>query len=477
MPEKRKFTPAYEFSPGQVDLKRVLELVVAANGDRKVLKQSVRLEYFREAAQQHKDDPERMLVEQLKRAGNVLIGLKGYGLMGDDARLTPVGVSILGAPDGERAAMFARHILKANLGMDLLGAISSLQQRGTAVDKKSLSAELRREGFNMTTATTHHTMMAKWLREGGVLRDYEIQEDVVKVMTGTTPGTVDEWKSLDGPARAFATELRRLAPGAGQQISAQSVTDAARRAHGDIFPDDHLRKKVLTPLAEAGWIELPPREKGRGSRSGTVAATEKLLGLDLASIGALTDSGIPAELRKLRTVNIDSIYRDLALKGDDGAERHRKGIALELLALRIAEDLDLQPVHFRIRGTETGGKELDLVAEGIHLHFTRWLFQCKNTGTATVADLAQEIGNAALLHAHVVVLICNGKPAPSLIEYAAAVTATGHIQAYVIDDSILEQYRRLGPSALVEHFRRQAREASDLKRVQLGRGPRSAKAD
>ena len=41
---------------------------------------------------------------------------------------------------------------------------------------------------------------------------------------------------------------------------------------------------------------------------------------------------------------------------------------------------------------KTGGAEVDLIAEAVQLHFSRWLFQCKNSKEVNLAALAKEVG-------------------------------------------------------------------------------------
>src|SRR5438067_334102 len=83
---------ANEFSPGIISLKKVLELVAAAKGDRSGLVESIRLKYFTGSALKQKDSKKRLKIQQT-RASNVLIGLKGYGLIESLERplLTSVG--------------------------------------------------------------------------------------------------------------------------------------------------------------------------------------------------------------------------------------------------------------------------------------------------------------------------------------------------------------------------------------------------
>jgi hypothetical protein len=87
--------------------------------------------------------------------------------------------------------------------------------------------------------------------------------------------------------------------------------------------------------------------------------------------------------------------------------------------------------------------EVDLLAEGVHLHFSRWLFQCKNQKSAvTLGTLAKEIGMAVLLQAHVIVLATTGRFATSVRAHADQVTQTTAMQVVLVDGAAIDQFSR-----------------------------------
>src|SRR5207248_1337258 len=145
-------------------------------------------------------------------------------------------------------------------------------------------------------------------------------------------------------------------------------------------------------------------------------------------------------------------------------DKHVKGVALELLALRIATDAGLTPLRFRLRAAQTSGAEVDLVAEGVHLHFSRWLFQCKNTKKVEVADAAKEVGMAVLLRAHVIVLVTTGRFTDTVRTYARDIMDLEPLQIILIDADVLAKYRVGGLAALMDFLHLEATEAMRLKR-------------
>jgi hypothetical protein len=84
-PAPKKLPEANEFSPGQVSVRKLLEIVQGATGDRDTIIEGVRAEFFADAAQA-RTDPEKRMQQQRTRAYNAVLGASKYGLV--DAGLT-----------------------------------------------------------------------------------------------------------------------------------------------------------------------------------------------------------------------------------------------------------------------------------------------------------------------------------------------------------------------------------------------------
>jgi len=470
-PSKPHLPEANEFSPGQISLREVLHLAQDHPGDRDALIEAIRSAFFSDAAQKRTDPSER-LAQQRTRAGNVLIGMSGYGLF--DLRtqtLTDVGEQLLAEPnDATRYRTFARHILRDCHGIEVLDALRDLHLRGVSSIKAPLQIELESRGFELPRATTHHTKMLQWLACAGVVSDDRtrtIDESVVAALTGMSLATLEEWEVLKPAQRAFLRTLRRRGEVHGSdELTAAEAIDLAKYEHGPVFREDQLAAQLFRPLTAAGWISWSGGSRsGRGGKSGTVAPTPKLLAIDLELVPAGDEWGVPADLRRRLQTSLAEIERDLEV-----SDTHTKGVALELLALRLATDAGLTPLRFRLRAASTGGAEVDLVAEGSHLMFSRWLFQCKNTRTVTLADLAKEVGMAVILRAHVIVLVTTGRFSSSVEGYAAQLARDHHLQVVLIGRPLIDAYRANGQRALAEHLHAQAQAAMRAKRHQVGEG-------
>jgi hypothetical protein len=466
-PDQKRLPEANEFSPGQVELREVLEIADKNAGRREAIVEAIRAQYFASAAAKRATAAER-LEQQTKRANNVVIGMKGYDLFDlDTNKLTAIGEALLATAD--EATLndeFATHILRSCNGIEVLEAVRAIQARGDAPTKARLQTELETRGFRLPRATTHHTKLLQWLREASVLdKDNTIDEATVARLTGVGLDTLEEWSGLTREQRAFLRTLRRLGDVHGtDKLAAKDVLTQSKFEHGSIFREDQLSARVFKPLEEQGWIEREVGVGGRGGKSGLLGATEKLLALDLDLLPTDDDWGIPAELRPKLNTPLAEIQKDLV-----STDKHVKGIALELLALRLATDSGLTPLRFRLRADETGGGEVDLIAEGVHLHFSRWLFQCKNTSTVTLSDLAKEVGMAVLLRAHVIVMVTTGRFAGTVVTYAKELMDTQHLEVILIDKNVLAKYRSGGLRALMDFLHSEAEATMRLKRGQIER--------
>jgi hypothetical protein len=465
----KKLPEANEFSPGQINVRKLLEIAHGATGDRDAIIEGVRVEFFADAAQAQAD-PDKRLEQQRTRAYNAVLGASKYGLVEPDlTALTSLGSELLATTDDDQLhALLARHIIRHLHGLDVLLALREMQSAGEKITKTTLQEFLEsRAGFaKLPRATVHHTKLLQFLREAGVLpvRGYEIDAQALGRVAGLSLDVANAWAGLADEQRAFLRVLRKMAlVEGGEPMPARAVVDATVTEYGPIFRrPDQLAASVFGPLAEAGWISHSGSGSGRGGKSGDVAATQKLLATEVDLLPEGDGWGIPSDLRSKLQTPLRQIYAELS-----SSDTHTKGIALELLAIRIAIDLSLTPTRLRERGVTTGGAEVDLVAEGAHLHFSRWLLQCKNTRKVHVAALAKEVGMAVLLKAHVVVIVTTGTFSPAVETYAKELAATTPLQVVLVDESVLDAYKASGPNALRRHFHDCARQALTVKRPQV----------
>jgi hypothetical protein len=103
------------------------------------------------------------------------------------------------------------------------------------------------------------------------------------------------------------------------------------------------------------------------------------------------------------------------------------------------------------------------------MHFTRWLFQCKNKARVAVPDIAKEVGMAVLVRASVIVMVTTGDFAKTVRTFAQEIMEAGNLQVILIDGKLLRGYRDGGLRALAAFLHTEAHAAMRIKRRQIER--------
>ncbi len=404
--------------------------------------------------------------QRLNRANNVLIGMSQCGLLEKDGaristRLSDVARRILDAPtDVAGSDVFAAHLIENCHGRDLMEVVQIIRARGDDVSLQRIREELRSRGFEVTENEGNASKIRKWLEQAGIFRpDWSIDDARLIEVTGASSPTLAKWSGLTRGQRVFLQRVRELSVTEPPEwLPVRPIKTACETMYGRaIFPEGRLRADVIQPLVGEGWIEVQGIGEGRGGDSGSVRALRQLTDIGI-SLPVDTASSIPAELVGKLGTPVAQIFADL-----ESPDTHVKGIALELLALRILRDINLYPAGFRVRGVATGGAEVDIIANGIHLHYSRWLVQCKNTDLVHVSAIAKEAGMALVLRAQVIMLISTGRFARSVKDFATTLAKTSAMQAVLIDQTVLTAYREKGASAIQEYLESNARQVLRLK--------------
>ena len=166
-----------------------------------------------------------------------------------------------------------------------------------------------------------------------------------------------------------------------------------------------------------------------------------------------------ADLRPLPRKPLEAIRKDLKSR-----DRHVRGLALEALAFKLMRLIDLTYVATRLRGSATGGAEVDLIFESARLVFSRWQVQCKNTDRVSLDDVAKEVGLTHLLKSNVIVMVSTGEIGGEARRYANKIMTDSNLCVVMVDgdDLALIEAR---PAGIIDVFAREARHAMDLKKL------------
>lgn len=425
-----------EFSPNQVDLFWLLDTICSTQ-DRKVIREGIRKRYFDASASGHYSGAELEL-QQLKRAGNVIIGLQSYGIVASDKKalsLTPLGQSMVS--DRPLALeKLAQHILVDLHGMAVLTAVQTISDRGDKPTKESIARELELAGFEMPRATTKHLGLLLWLRAAGIVDgDQNIDRRRLAALLKSDEAGVSAVSNLDKEERKFLRALAQVSVGTTDKVSVTDVRNLAERLYNLKWPADRIQTK-LQPLQEQGWIRLEKGTQGRGAKGGFVSGTARLESEFIKALLEGEAALLSSEMRDGLKLPLEKVLEQV-----HSADTHVKGKGLELLALQLSRFLGLNPRKWRLRSSKTGGAEVDLIVESAHFTFARWQIQCKNATVVRLDDLAKEIGLAALLKSNVIAMVTTGKFGGVLRQHADTIMDQTNLQVVLIDGVALRKIR------------------------------------
>ena len=432
-----------DFSPVLIgDLRRCLDVIPAFHGRKKEVLERWDDLYFEG--------------KRTKRAGNVSITLNNTGLViaaKSSIELTKLGEEIRKATSALNAAILFCNSLLQNHNADvLIASIKTLRDQEVPITKASLKAELERKGIEkLSTNTTDHTTLKNWLILAGFLsQENVINEALVKKALGISDEERSDFESLRLNQQVFLQHLRKRLLLGGERLSAAEILKECNVHYSHLFSESQFAKTVREPLVKGGWITTDGLAHGKhGGKSGFIQPTQKLLSIPVERLVPGFNEKIPGDLKRLIRTPSSKIKSDLF-----SADTHKGGIALELLALRMILDLDLVPKGFRVRSKDTASAEVDLVAEGAHLLFSRWTFQCKRNKASTkvsLGDVAKEVGLAIFTKAHVVVVVTTSTFSKEALSYAKQVQQSTHLQFLLIDGAMVKRYLSDGQTTLIEH--------------------------
>ncbi len=445
-----------EFSPSQIELPTVLELAQAHEGDATALQAAILARYF----SAHGGGNVR---SQATLAMNCRLGMKAYGLIDKEGKLTEFGRDLY-MKRNDAPLLYeslARHILLNLKGMSLLQCIRDMVTAGEKVDLTTLRDGLDERGIHYPAGGKHPSMMRLWLEKAGVFvgARWQIDEARVKALLGTAPDDFLVLSGLGPEQRAFLLALANT--GITEPQPANEIARLAAATYGVKFPEKSLPKLVLDALVQAGYITASKTTAGRGAKPFLVAPTDKLAADVIEPLLEQLKEQTDAKLIELLRKPLGGILVDL-----DSEDRYVAGLALEALAFKLMRLLDMSYMATRLRAQSTGGAEVDLIFESARLVFSRWQIQCKNTARVALDDVAKEVGLTHFLKSNVIVMVSTGDIGPEARRYANKVMADSNLCIVMIDGKDLAGIRD-NPARIVDAFSREAGHAMSLKKLEL----------
>lgn len=450
-----------EFSPSQIDLRQLLELIDTHEGNQPALQAAILATWF--SAHGAGPDAARAAKNRNTLAMNCRLGLRAYGIIDTKAAFTVFGRELHALRADEKALYdaLAKHILLNLHGMALIQCIRDMMAAGDEVNLTSLREQLAERGVHYPSGGKHPSMMRLWLEKAGVFVGSRWQVDDIRLqeVLGTDPDMYRQLAAFTSEQRAF---LRALAnSGVTTPQPANEIVKLAAATYGVKFPEKSLPKMVLNALAAAGYITATKTTEGRGAKPFMVAPTPKLAAELIEPLfDQLKEQTDPKLLELLRKPLADILAE---LPSED---RYISGLALEALAFKLMRFLDMDYMATRLRASATGGAEVDLVFQSARLIYSRWQVQCKNTARVSLDDVAKEVGLTAFIKSNVIVIVTTGTVGGEARRYANKIMRDSNLAIVMLDGPDLDRIKA-NATQIVDVFNREAQAAMKLKQLDL----------
>jgi len=457
MTKKSEIPFGAQFSPNQIDLPILLQIIHDHKGDRSRITEAIRDAFFATHAQ----------AQRWKLADNTVLALRAYELLEEDGA-TPTALAgellaIANMPDAlyER---FARHILVNLRGVPFVETLETMQTAGEKITLHTLRKHLEQRGLHVPRGAVHLSSMRLWLAQAGIFdvdikggpRLYKVNQMRLREILGIGLDVIDSLTQLNVAQRAFLRALTRIAE--PDPFVANKVADLASTLYAVEYNHKELPKSVLFPLRDLGYIEVTKTTAGRGAKPYEVSRTPKFrqeISGPILAVVAEQAGLVPKEVfeRPLAQILAD-------LKSPN---KHVKGKALELLAIYLTRLIDLDFKGWRTRSADTGGVEVDVIVEGARLIFSRWQIQAKNTKTVRLGDVAKEVGlSLTFIYSNVVMMVTTGDFTEDAYSYAQHVMKTCNLNVILLNGAELRCISQ-DPTSIVTILNSKAEQAMKVK--------------
>lgn len=442
------------FSPAEVDLPELLDLIHKYAGHRKELTDAIRLRFYADRAIPSKGQG---TVWQ-----NVASGMAAYGIIDKDANFTELGRQLYELRHDSEVLhrTLAKHLLFNANGIAVMEVLRDLNRAGEKIDLPTIREALEERGVHTSTANKSISLLTQWLRKANLFHKsskWTLNMTNYEDILDRTEPEIEALGKLNPSQKAVLKMLAALGPGHYDSSDLRKETIKA-------YPYVHLNEKqfpkdVLYPLRGIGYVELT--KKGGRGWSLDVVPTSKLL--DEVTVPLLNQLGdLDPKLRALLVMKVSEIIEKL-----DETDINVKGLALEALGFKLMRILGLSYLGTRVRPT-SGRFEVDLLFHSDRLAYSRWQIQCKNTERVSLDDVAKEVGLTYHLLTSVVVILTRGKIGQDARTYATDVMRKTNLAIALIDSEDVDDIVS-NPLRIFDILHREAAYALQAKPLDSGK--------
>lgn len=435
-----------EFSPDKIKIKDILRMASANEGDTaENLVTEIAKKYFKKNKSMASNCKNSMVAYDILQAGG---GVK----------LSEFGEELLAMKkDQEIYVAMAKRILTYLNGLMFIEAIRTISQGGNHPTLETMTETLNLMGCEELSKTNKHVAtMKKWLEKANVLSGWEIKEKTLEKLVGIKKNEIEVLRGLNYPQACFIRALCNT--DSDEYQNATDIRDLAKTSYNVEFPAKNFAAAIIKPLEEKNLIEKKPFAGTHGGNASEI----KLVGTVKADVLAPVLKQIEIIAGKEVIKYCQKPLSELRVEIDSD-DTHVKGLALEAFAIKMMQIIDLDFAGTRVKGSDTGGAEVDVIFDTTRLNYSRWQVQCKNTAKVSLDQVAKEVGLSHVLKSNVIVILTTGKATSTAKEYATTIMREMNLCIVFIEgtdiDDILES-----PSNIVDVLNR---EASKAKRIKL----------
>jgi hypothetical protein len=450
-----------EFSPSQIQLPELLGLIALHEGNGQALEAAILARYFTGHGQA--GDEAANAYNRKKLANNCKLGLIAYQIITREAHLTEFGQVLFALRQDEPSLYdaLAKHILLNLHGMNMVQCILDMTAAGEEVSLTTLREGLAARGIHYPPGGKHPSMMRLWLAKAGIFvgTRWQVDEIRLQAVLGIRPEQFEVLAELTAEQRAFVRALANT--GVMTPQPANEIAHLAAATYGVKFPEKSLPKLVLDALVNAGYIEVEKTTSGRGAKPFLVTPTPLLVADIIEPLLDQLATQTDPKLRRLLKKSLADILDEV--RSDD---RYVAGLALEALAFKLMRLVDMEYLATRLRGTATGGAEVDLIFQSTRLVYSRWQIQCKNTARVALDDVAKEVGLTSFLKSNAIVMVSTGDIGNEARRYANSIMSTTNLAIVMLDGNDLQRIMA-HPASIVDAFEREAQSAMRLKKLEI----------
>ncbi|MBX7136247.1 MAG: restriction endonuclease [Fimbriimonadaceae bacterium] len=442
-----------QFSPEQTPIRKLLAILRQNQGNRAELKKAIAAAFFKA-----KTTPEKI-------AANTVIALGAYGIIDKKtARPTDFGDELLRLrTEGDVLSALARRILLSLDGMALVETLRDMRASGEAVTLQTLPRALEQRGLLVSRNSSDLSAVLGWLRSAGVLRDYEVDEARYVQILGTDAKSLKALQTLTRPQFFFVKAM--LALGIKTFTPYSEICDHAEGLYsGQVrFNRKDPMRTLLRGLVDAGLIEIKKQPKSSsGARGGKADLVRPTAKIEVMSEEFLTSLGKESERAQLRVIAARP-WADVVADVERNSNPDTRGRALEVLAIKICQTLDLKLMQLRMTDDAvTAGGEVDALMESDRLIYSRWQVQCKASPKIALEAVAKEVGLAQVTLANVILIASTGVPTPHAKQYRDRIIKSSNLNIILLEGHHLKKIAK-NPTDIVEILNAQASEALRLK--------------